>query len=194
MEVRDKTAADRAFLLTGITASRDRKHKGIRLNQSVGNGCTGRDGIQSSFPVYGNNGCPSIAQTAKRTRSKRGTGSTPHFPGLIVLTVVEGSIFPALYLEFALSGPASVFNFCSTLLSFYILYFVELIDLTHPFRHVALRRSLEKLLAFITTPALFGQGVLERSVAFYPRTRSFPVVRFEKEICIYLPTYPALSL
>ena len=117
----------------------------------------------------------------------------PHFPGLIVLTVVEGFIFPALYLEFALSGPASVFNFCSTVLSFNILYFVELIDLTHPFRHVALRRSLEKPLAFITTPALFGRGVLERSVAFYLRTRSFPVVRFEKEIRIFLPTYPLFS-
>ena len=29
MEVRDKTAADRAFLCTGITASRDQEHKGI---------------------------------------------------------------------------------------------------------------------------------------------------------------------
>ena len=143
MEVQDKTAADRALLLTEITTSRDREHKEIRVNQSVGNGCTGRDGIRSSFPVYGNNGCPSIAQTAKRTRLKRGTGSTPHFPGLKVLTVVEGFIFRALYLEFALSGPASVFNFSSTVLSFYVLYFVELTDLTHPFRHVALRRSLE---------------------------------------------------
>ena len=52
-------------------------------------------------------------------------------------------ILPALYLEFARSGPASVVNFCSTVLSFYISYFVELTDLTHPFRHVALRRSLE---------------------------------------------------
>ena len=29
MDVRDKTAADRAFLCTEITASRDREHKGI---------------------------------------------------------------------------------------------------------------------------------------------------------------------
>ena len=33
MEVRDKTAADRAFLCTGITASRDREHKGILLSE-----------------------------------------------------------------------------------------------------------------------------------------------------------------
>ena len=38
MDERDKTASDRAFLCTGITAARDREHKGIRVNQSVGYG------------------------------------------------------------------------------------------------------------------------------------------------------------
>ena len=106
-------------------------------------------------------------------RSKRGTGSTPHFSGLIVPAVVEGFIVPALYLEFALSGPASVFNFCSTVLSFYILYFVELIDLTHPFRHVY--------------PPFFG-----KAVSIYYHARSFWSGRI-KTVGRTLPTYPFFS-
>ena len=97
MDKRDKTASDR-------------EHGGIRVNQSVRYECTDKtasdpaflvtgitatplDSIRSSVPVYGNNGCPSIAQTAKRTRFKRGTSPTPHFTRLIVLNVVDGFIF-----------------------------------------------------------------------------------------------------
>ena len=79
MNVRDETASDPAFLCTGITA-------------------TPSDGTRSSVPVYGNNGCPSIAQTAKRTRFNRGTGPTPHFTRLIVLTVVDGFIFSVYFI------------------------------------------------------------------------------------------------
>ena len=82
MDVRDETASEPAFLCTGITA-------------------TPSDGIRSSVPVYGNNDYPSIAHYAKRTRFKRGTGPTPHFTRLIVLTVVDGFIFPCI-LFFAL--------------------------------------------------------------------------------------------
>ena len=83
MNVRDKTASDPAFLCTGIPA-------------------TPSDGIRSSVPVYGNNGCPSIAQTAKRTRFKEGTGPTPHFTRLIVLTVVDDFFFFCIYIFFRL--------------------------------------------------------------------------------------------
>ena len=79
MNVRDETAYDPAFLCTGITA-------------------TSSDGTISIVPVYGNNGCPSIAQTAKRTRFKQGTGPTPHFTRLIVLTVVDGFIFSVYFI------------------------------------------------------------------------------------------------
>ena len=82
MDLRDETASDPALLCTGITA-------------------TPSDGIRSSVPMYGNNSCPSIAQTAKRTRFKRGTGPTPHFTRLIVLTVVDGFMFP-VYIIFSL--------------------------------------------------------------------------------------------
>ena len=82
MNVRDKTASDPAFLCTGITA-------------------TPSDGIRSSVPVYGNNCCPSIAQTSKRTRFKRGTDPTAHFTRLIVLTVVDGFIVSVYFIFFA---------------------------------------------------------------------------------------------
>ena len=79
MNVRDETASDPAFLCTGITA-------------------TPSDGTRSSVPVYGNNRCPNIAQTAKRTMSKRGTGPRPYFTRLIVLTVVDGFIFSVYFI------------------------------------------------------------------------------------------------
>ena len=65
-----------------------------------------------------------------------------------------------------------------------LLYFVELTYLNDPLPFCT-PSFFGKPLAFITTPALFGQGVLKRSVVFYLRTRSFPVVRFEKEVRIF---------
>ena len=71
------------------------------------------------------------ARAALKLRKGRGPNEAraPRLisPGLIVLTVVEGFIFPALYYEFSLAGPASVFNFCSTVLSrFNVLFYTSL--------------------------------------------------------------------
>ena len=141
--------------------------------------------------MYGNNGCPSIAQSAKRTRFKRGTSPTPHFTRLIVLPVVDCFVFfpcvlffPPCITNLPCQDPQLFFNFCSAVLSLYIVYFVELTDLNHPLP-CCTPSFFGKPLVFITTPALFGQGVLKRSVTFYLRTRSFPVVRFGKEVRIF---------
>ena len=101
MEVRDKTAADRAFLCTGITAARDREHKGISSEREceVWMYGTRRHQIQRSCVREWR--LPEHRSNCKRTRFKRGTEPTPHFKRLIVLTVVDGFIDFVYFIFFA---------------------------------------------------------------------------------------------